>query len=377
MKRNFTLFLTLLFTLSNQAFSQNYYPGTYELPSPSGEFYMMIFNNHDYFNDAAKVSLRKKLGIKSIVSHHITKKGRDETLSMTFNSSGRMLTSKSKSLERKCEYLHDSLEIYSYTNYKGKIEEVKRQFEGKLVVNEERYRNSKLITKKVNTYNADKKLVNCTVDYKGTISEMKYYYNEQGKLTKTEQYKKGKLKRSWVHECKEQGELLASTKTEMTSSKCEFREESADGSYVIFTRTIVQGKTILNKKTFSKDSLLIKYEDFDKDSVLTYYWKTENNVRETMNFRKGKISFGWKTTYDDAGNLVKTQYFRKGKLTSTTKNEYDSNGNKILVEHYSGKKQKLFSTDMKEFNADGTLKSTKHVSKGKLSSPTTYEYSFF
>ena len=67
------------------------------------------------------------------------------------------------------------------------------------------FKNGKLISKTENSYE-NSHLVNAKLLHKGKNYEMKYHYNDQDKLTKTEFYKKGKLKESWIYECKPEGE---------------------------------------------------------------------------------------------------------------------------------------------------------------------------
>jgi antitoxin component YwqK of YwqJK toxin-antitoxin module len=344
---------------------------------------------------------RKELSVKEISYQRTDKKGRISTTNLSYNELGFLLNSKNDKYERRSTYVNDSLEKSRFTQRKRKTTEFKLSFneKGRVLV-DERFKNGKLISKTENSY-LNSHLVNAKLLHKGKPYEMKYHYNDQDKLTKTEFFKRGKLKESWVYECKPEGEIVASNKTEIISSKCEYREESLDGSYAVFTRTIRDGKAFLEKITFNKDSVQTKQEYFVKDSILTYRLSYTNNTSLTENFRKGKFISSRSTKRNDQGKTIEEIYTRKGKIKRSHIYEYDQKGNVTLHENYrkgkltflniktyhpSGesvveemshrKDRKITSKRILKFNENGLIKSNDYFSKGKLISHREYSYVF-
>ncbi|MFN5416794.1 MAG: hypothetical protein ACK5B9_07025 [Flavobacteriia bacterium] len=393
----------LLF-ISKSFFAQFYGGALYQLKyGNSNQSYWKFWDSDYQDNQEGLMTMKKRktLGVKEIAYKNTDKKGRISNVKLTYNDYGRLLTSKSKRFERKSVYQNDTIETYRYTKYKKNSEEFKKVFneQGKVLV-DERFENGKLVSKTENTY-VNSFLVNAKLLHKGKLYEMKYTYNSENKLIKTEFFKKGKLKQSWVYECKPEGQLLASNKKEMISSKCEFREESADGSYAVFTRTIRDGKPFLDKETFSRDSILMKQEYFVYDTILTYRRTIGNNTELKEQFRKGKLKIVDKSVFNEEHKCVEQSKFRKGKLKSRFIYNYDGNGNqtlierswkgklkfmqiskydaqgnKVLDEYTHRKDRKITSKQVCEFNENGTLKSKQYFSDGKLTFHKEYEYVF-
>lgn len=405
MKNRKIFSLILILFISQTTFAQFYGGALYHLKNPNVQFSYWKYYDSDYSDEnegLLNTKKRKNLGIKEISIKRTDKKGRYFCYKLTYNNAGKLLTSKSKKYERQSTYLNDTIETSRFTNRKGKTEEFKKVFENGRVILDERFEKGKLVSRTENTY-LNKNLVNAQLLHKGKKYEMRYTFNEDNKLTRSEFYKKGKLNQSWVYECKPEGQILASNKTELISSKCEYREESADGSYSVFTRTISEGKPYLTKQTYSKDSIKISEERFFKDSILTYRSTLKIGETNTEYFnKKGKLTGGRKSIYN---NETKTNqdyvYRRKGKLKRLEITKYNELGQNTLIEQYRGKKQKLqymrikkydekgnnileeFSNNknreidskrIKIYNENGTLKTEEYFSNGKLYYKREFEY---
>ena len=429
MKIKSPILLIFALLINQVVFSQYYGGALFHFKNPNFQpRSSWKYWDQDYQDEGAGLltaKKRKNLGIKEISYQRIGKKGKVSSQKIVYNSQGRLLTTKTPKFERKSTYLNDTIEIGRFTVYKGKSEEFKKNYENGKVILDERFEKGKLVSKTENTF-VNNYLVNAKLLHKGKNHEMKYTFNEENKLTKTEYYKKGKLKQTWNYECKPEGQILASVKHEMISSKCEYREESADGSYATFTRTIIEGEPRLHKETFSKDSVKIKEEKFIKDSILTYFWSNVNDVETKEYYKKGRLKNSEINTYnkdlrlsekkflkkgklkstkkeffndskkcirkvkikndkekkietfeyDIAGNLIKEEEFRKGKFKLARFHEFDASGNKTLY-GYSRKKDRSFDfKSISVYNENGTMKSQENFKKGKFYSRRdfTYEY---
>ncbi len=344
---------------------------------------------------------RAKLGIKEVHLRATNKRGKVTESHLTYNQKGRILSSKSPTYERMSTYFNDTLESTRLTNRKGKTTEFKINYtpNGK-ILDEEKYRNGKTISVVHNTY-LNNHIVSPEEVYKGKKSALKNTYNESGDLTKTVYFKNGKIKKSWVYECKPEGELYASVKTEIISSSCEYKAESADGSYSVYTRTIREGKPYLVQETFSKDSVKTSIKRFENDSIMTYSWIRNSNSVTEQHFINGKLKRVETWNYDENNHLVSKEFLKKNKLRKTYKFQYDSNGNQTRFEKFKGANKKLSYTTIrsydamgnnisvetsrkkdgeiqykteKKFNPDGSLSSEAQFKKGKLTSKREFQY---
>ncbi len=401
MKTNiFTIIISLFIALS--ASSQSYWSVLYyfkngQKTGPSTWF------NEEYSESIEGLQTakdRKELGIKQ-VNLTRTYKGKESSTSIEYNAQGRLVHSKNDNFERTSTYLNDTLEINRVIVHNGKTSVLKRTYneQGKLVL-EEKWEEDKLKTKIENTYRGDQ-LTNAKLLYKGDQYEMKYEFNEDQKLTRSDFYKNNKLKQSWNYSCRPEGEALVASKNEMISSKCEYRDESADGSYAIFTRTIKNGNIQLIKETYSKDSVRLLQEIFHDDTVLVS--KVEYNKNETIHssYKKGKVYSVRKDIYIPDLFTSEEHFYVKNKLRSLNVTQRDAQKNILKIERFEGSKKKLnnsrifaydesghkvleqLSTKEKgkirykrtfEYNDNGTLKSSQFFLKGKLRSSAVYSY---
>lgn len=401
MKTNiFTIIFSLFIALS--ASSQSYWSVLYyfkngQKTGPSSWF------NDDYSESIEGLQTakdRKELGVKQ-VNLTRTYKGKESTTSIEYNAQGRLIHSKNDNFERTSTYLNDSLEINREIVDHGKTSVLKRTYneQGKMLL-EENWEEGKLKTKIENTYNGNQ-ISNAKLFYKGDHYEMKYEFNEDQTLTRSDFYKNNKLKQSWNYSCRPEGEALVASKNEMISSKCEFRDESADGSYAIYTRTIRNGNIQLIKETFSKDSVRLLQEIFHDDTILVS--KVEYNQNETIHYsyRKGKLYSIKKDIYfpdvftseehfyvknklrslnvtqrDSQKNILKIERFEgsKKKLNNSRIFAYDQNGNKVLEQLTTKENGKIRYKRTSDYFDNGTVKTSQFFLKGKLRSSAVYTY---
>ena len=208
MKTNiFTIIFSLFIALS--ASSQNYWSVLYyfkngQKTGPSSWF------NDDYSESIEGLQTakdRKELGVKQ-VNLTRTYKGKESTTSIEYNGQGRLIHSKNDNFERTSTYLNDSLEINRVIVDHGKTSVLKRTYneQGKMLL-EENWEEGKLKTKIENTYNGNQ-ISNAKLFYKGDHYEMKYEFNEDQTLTRSDFYKNNKLKQSWNYSCRPEGEAL-------------------------------------------------------------------------------------------------------------------------------------------------------------------------
>jgi len=401
MKTNiFTIIFSLFLALS--AHSQNYWSVLYyfkngQKTGPSSWF------NEDYTESIEGLQTakkRKELGIKQ-VNLSRTYKGKESATSIEYNAQGRLVHSKNDNFERTSTYLNDTLEINRVIVDHGKTSVLKRTYndQGKLLL-EENWEEGKLKTKIENTFRGND-LLNAKLFYKGDNYEMKYEFDENQTLTKSVFYKNDKLKQSWNYSCKPEGEAILASKTEMISSRCEYRDESADGSYSVFTRTIKNGYVQLEKETFSKDSIRLMQEFFHDDTVLISRVEYKQNETTRFSYRKGKVHSIKKDIYKPDLFTSEEHFYVKDKLRILNVTQRDSQKNVIKIERFEGQNKKLKSSRMfaydqygnkvleqltskengeirykrtSEYFDNGAIKASQFFLKGKLRSSAVYTY---
>ena len=343
MKKTLLFLIFLPLFLNAQRSMYQYYHLNMLQHNPGFSFYEEPF---------APSGLRKQLQIQSVKSTSIRKNGKTYQTEMTFNKMGKMLHFSDGKRTTYKKYESDTLETYFLSSVKNKTRETKSTYSNGKIVSSEYYKNSKLTSKAELRYNEKKQAVNSKMTKGKKTYEIQNTFDEENKLTKTVFLVNGKLKKQWIYECKPEGQIVAS-RTEALSSFCTYREESADGSYTTFTRTLKEGKPYLNKQTFSKDSVLILSQTFLKDSILTWEVRKEGNTEMSAAFKKsGKFWYKQVTTFNASGNVIAREFFDRARKHPTSKRTF-------------------------ELNPDGTTKTEQSFYKGKLWRTITYVYSFY
>ncbi len=321
------------------------------------EYYELNMANNNmeinYFEEqSAPLKLRKSLKIKEIKIVNSPRHGKQYESVLSYNHAGKVLHSSGKNYKIDYTYQNDSLLTNTVSVRKNKVYAVNSTYENGQIASRETLKNGKPESRMLFVRNAQNKITSSKLVKDRKTYEIRYAYNDEGKMSKSVYLINGKVKKEWIYECKPEGEIVAS-KTEAISSVCTYREESADGSYITFTRSLQEGKPYLFKQTFSKDSVLIQSQKFLNDTTLVWENKKQGNVETVSSFKKsGKLNYKQVNVYNEKGSLVSREYFHKNPSKSQTKSVF-------------------------ELNADGTAKSRTFYWKGKLQTSASFEYSFY
>ncbi|MGV3630892.1 MAG: hypothetical protein ACO1O6_06790 [Bacteroidota bacterium] len=373
------LFVFLL--LSGSCYSQN--PSYRQNPDQilnevnrSNRLYYFLDGEREF--EFAPRKKRIALHITKVTRTFVSKKGKKNVSELEFNPKGRLIHSKNQTgkFEYKASFLSDTLEVYSSSTSRKQTTEMKREFTNGLKTQEEKIKNGKRDYRLEISYNTSGKISESRVLRKNKRYKMCYEYNTEGKLAKNTYFKNDKLIKSWNYECKPEGALEASNKNEMISSKCEYRQESSDGSYIVYERTLMHGKPYLHEKKFTRDSVLYETNDYVRDSIRTKSWYKNGDWDNTVYYRKGNIRYQTKYKRNAKGQLLEYQYFRKNGLSSSFKNTYDADGNCILQERFTPRQEKPTYILKLTFNANGTMQSEEVYNKGKLAYQQFYAYTY-
>lgn len=120
-----------------------------------------------------------------------------------------------------------------------------------------------------------------------------------------------KIKQTWNYECNEKGKIV-DTKLETVNSQCRFEQTNNDGSYSIFTRSIVDGKVQLTETLHDADSTFIGYKSFYDDSIVKHSYMIKGNIEENKSFnKKGKLVDHTEKEMDAFGNQTAHYRFNK------------------------------------------------------------------
>lgn len=295
-----------------------------------------------------------------------------------FNTAGKLLENISAKHSRTYTYEHDTLLTSIVEHSKRRLHETKMTYTLGKEATQIKFRNGKQRFARWNTYTETGKIAQRITQYKrGKKFEMRYAYNELDQLTKTTSLKGTKVKRIWIHECKPEGAIIT-TKLEALSSKCSFREERADGTYVKFTRSIYNGTPHLSKQTFTADSICILSEYFYKDSipisVNSFDLKTNTSIYER--YKKGKINQREIWVYNESKQVVTQQSFSGKKLKAQSSQANTYNTKNQLVEHIRkyGKKLQTTSKSTYTYNHEGMILNSEREVNGRLIWKKAYRY---
>ena len=338
------LLLILLFPIFAEA--QKSMQQFYELNS--------LIHNYNYFDESITTAkLRKKLQIKSIKTNTSYKKSKkNNSTELTYNNMGKNTSFVTKKWSQEKIYENDTLESYVVTTSKKQKTEVESTYLDGYLKSRSVFKNGKLFSTYTLAYNQNKKITNSKLERNKKTFEIQNSYNDENKLIKTVYLIDNKIKKEWIYECKPEGQLVAS-KTEALSSFCTFREESADGSYATFTRTLKEGKPYLNKQLYNKDSVLVSSKTFLNDTILVWENTKINNVETFINYKKsGKFTYKQIIIRNNDGNVICREFINRHKGPSHSKRVF-------------------------ELNTNGTTKKETVYSKGKLQRTVNYEYIYY
>ncbi len=199
-------------------------------------------------------------------------------------------------------------------------------------------------------YNEAGKVIFSQVQSQGAIRGGSYsmLYSYEGTDLKQQRFmKNSRVLKRWDYSCKPEGEAINS-KTE--AQVCNYREESADGSYIQYSRKEEGGKVRLYKHFHNSDSLNYRSECWENDDHLE--WVAEKSREKE----------------------VYTQYNKHDKVDYVRTIEYNANHlmTGITIDRKGdSKKASRFEYD---YNDEGFLTLEKYVYKGKVSKETHYKY---
>lgn len=292
------------------------------------------------YDDSNNKEVLKSNNVKTVTTTYSNKKGKAMNPSISsYNKQGRIISQQSKNSIKNYTYLYDTIQI-----------KLENTFKNKVYVNETSYENGKLITVKnsrhgkVNnsekyTYTSFGKIAHSEMtDFeKKKKYEMIYEYDEFDKLRYSAFLTNGKLKKSWNYSCVPEGSLVQAKEIELQSI-CKFEEQSNDGSYIVFSRSINKGKDFLRKDYFTSDSVMYLSESFENDSILTFRsnYSAYENTFESFS-KNGKRIYRSTLRFNEAKQLIERSYSRKENKFTKTALTYNANGTIATIERENEK----------------------------------------
>lgn len=277
---------------------------------------------------------RLLIGNKTLVRTSTNQKNKEKSrFEMQFNPFGRITDFSSKNWHVTYQYEQDTL--LASTENKGK----KRHFSSKRTYNDQgkltsivTKKNGKLSTETYFTYSPSGKVTSKELREKKHVYLIKHTYNEEDKLNETVYFLDGKLKKRWYYDCLPEGKIVAN-KTDETSSFCKSYNEFSSGEYEVIIRTIEKGKDVLIKSKYSKDSVMMDSKRFLHDTILVNHsiYTPNSKTHYIFSEKNGKFKYGYVQKLDDKGRTIEriSMNGKKRKVTSSSLFEYNSEG--ILV----------------------------------------------
>ena len=199
------------------------------------------------------------------------------------------------------------------------------------------------------TYKGKQLLESISIDYskrKPRSYKTVNTINEEGKVIKTAYYQNDELKRTWEYDCSEKGVEVKPKKSEEgvpLSTTCSWKEESSDGSYINYYRTLNGKRINLNENHYNKDSVLVKRKTYDGKDRLKFESTNYENHNVYLRYKKnGKVkSYSSETSDPEVGVISTTQvYYGLGKSHISSQKSYNEQGLLVEIKGSSNGKQR-------------------------------------
>jgi hypothetical protein len=370
-------------------------------------FYHLNWQRVLYTQNAIPENLKGE--VKEIKRTTVSKKNKT-ILTEKFDSKGRILFSQTegkKITSKAVEYNEKDYPILFKENKNGKVSyesQVTFDNQNRMIEKSATGKNGKFISRTVMTYgdgdcpittdNYFKKKDNYSSRWVNT------YYSACDKKSTVLYNKKGKIKKTWTYDCKQEGELLTPKKD--VTQICKWDEEN-DKYFIKVTQDFDEKGKIRKKvqKYYKADTSIAETAFYNGSGIITYRftvsYDTINNTRTSMaeNFKKGISSSISTYTYKDkilifreitskgklknkeintylGPNKVKQEIYNKKGLISQTINTFENNN--LITSQKIIKGKPHHTTKMKYNEKDLIVQTEIFNKKGKLESSATFEY---
>lgn len=227
-------------------------------------------------------------------------------------------------------------------------------------------------------------------DSDGNLSSV-YEYNKNGKTTKSENYRNGKLWSAEENEYDESGKRIKISKYDGSGTLTGYTEIKRDGKYVL-SETVYDAdgnkteyteylENTSDYNTYSRKKRYEKYENGKLAELTEYNEKGERAKRISYDGEGNKTEYTEYITlkvkhngYEGTSTDIKTrETYNDGKLEHRTEYEYDENGNRTKISEYDGDGKLTEYTETK-YDGERILSESRYDGNGKLIRRTEDEY---
>ncbi|MFT5857925.1 MAG: hypothetical protein ACI865_000009 [Flavobacteriaceae bacterium] len=335
------LLLLLPFTSTSQTYKDNQAQSLLTRVKYTSTDLGYVLREHDH-------SLYKKLGIMGITINQGRNERRMKVDRLRLNQTGNLIKKSGLKDTTTYTYVNDSL-VQSILTHGSEKSATHYDYHAGKLIKKEHFEGNSLASRIVVQYDHNENIVFSMVQSGRKLKNsyaMKYTYGEE-KVERQVFMKNEVILKRWNYSCEPKGEL---EEEKNRSSICKYVEENRDGSYVLYIRTIEKGKPLLYSHSFTADSVNYASNCTNEQKVIIWTAKYEDNLRDL-------------TWYTEKGKFERNSVYRytpeKQLLTLTTKR---------------GKKKKMVSKLINEYNPNGTLANSESFYKGKLTYTRTYTY---
>jgi hypothetical protein len=200
-------------------------------------------------------------------------------------------------------------------------------------------------------------------------------YNLEGKIVKTQNFKKGKEKR--LHQFVYNQDGWYTNYKETIRGKKTFSEEITydNNNYVTCYRKS-KNKALKSKWNAEyRDTVIVKQTHYRKDSEeVSSYWEydyyPDNAKKETRYFRKGELKNRWSYTCDEEGKEIK----KKGETQICELKQYNADSTYVVIMRTTGKKGKVSKDRFTYDKYDRLILTEMENVRGKIYSKYGTEY---
>jgi len=236
----------------------------------------------------------------------------------TYNSQGlivkRSMNGKKFWYNIEADYIHDTLLANAKIERKKTTAKIEVRYNDGNLTNYNLWQNGKLYLSHQLNYTDDNKLASHVYLLKKKSALLTNSY-DNSELIDTKYFEKNKLIKHWTYTCDDAGEQVIKANAKESTSTCKYKEESNDGTFIVYNRDIKNGEVTLSKSYFAADSLFLKRETFKDDSILISTFIKDGNTNVHTTFRKGKKQYKSTWVYNENQQILSQKSYNFKKKT--------------------------------------------------------------
>ncbi|GEM_PF-4994026 len=294
-----------------------------------------------------------------------------------YNSKGRVIESNYPNGGQKINYNSDTIVTENIIFHHKKYSKTEYLIDNQTFITRETNNENKIIKECITKKNENGKPISSYTRFGKKMefsTEVKLFYNSDGKIEKRQHFKNDILVQEWNYDCSKEGKLVKKENV-FASSTCIWQDQKNDGSYTTYLREIKNGKSYLSKYEYSKDSVPLSVKIYLQDTILLTSSEKFGATEIVKHYNiKGKLIKLNTIISNNEGKQIFKQLTTFGitKHTSIWIYEYNSFGH--MTKTTSLYNRNILNSKSYEYDEKGMLRTYTSTKNGELISTTEFEY---